>query len=102
MKLIVAGNVRQFERYCQVHGLSPTEAKYITDPNMLYGYEKPEIVLCGSWWENPIADTVRQLQKESRNPGRSKLVFDKKAQKIKRVKINRWERLRQWLRNVNK
>jgi len=66
MKLIIAGNVRQYQRYCRKHKLSPAEARYISDPDMLYGYKDPEIILYGSWWDNPAADEARRLRNIAR------------------------------------
>ena len=62
MKLIVAGNVRQFQRYCQEQGLSPDEAKYVSRPDHLCGLLDPEIIFVGSWWENPAAIEARRCE----------------------------------------
>ena len=35
-----------------------------------------------------------------RKPGRSKLVFDKKTKTIKKVKLNRFERLLWWIKEI--
>jgi len=102
MKLVIAGNIRQFERYCQEQRLSSDEATYVSLEVQLCGYKNPEIILYGSWWENPAANAARRLREESRKPGGSKLVLNKKTQRIKKVKINRWKRLIWCLRNVNK
>lgn len=62
MKLVIAGNYSQYKRYLHDEGLTPAEVKYVNDPDMIRGYDKPEIILYGSWWENPAADEARRLR----------------------------------------
>lgn len=61
MKLIIAGNVRQFRNYCDEQKISTKEAKYITSPEMLYGYVNPEIVFYGTFWNNPACQVAKEL-----------------------------------------
>jgi len=67
MKLVVAGNIRQFRRYCQEQKFSSHEVRYVSHEDQLYGYENPEIILCGTWWESPAADGARRLRDQLRN-----------------------------------
>lgn len=69
MKLVVAGNYAQYKNYLRDENLTPAEAKYVSNPEVMQGYidTEIEIVLYGSWWESPSADAARQIQNRIRN-----------------------------------
>ena len=69
MKLVVAGNYAQYKHYLYDEGLTPTEAKYVSNPEMLQGYvdTEVEIILYGSWWESPACEAAQRLRDQLRN-----------------------------------
>lgn len=56
MKIVIAGNYRQYQNYLRENNLTPQEAKYVSTPEQLHGLRDVEVVKVGEWWLNPCAD----------------------------------------------
>jgi hypothetical protein len=56
MKIVIAGNYRQYQNYLRENNLTPQQARYVDTPEKLRGLRDVEVVRVGEWWLNPCAD----------------------------------------------
>ena len=56
MKIVIAGNYRQYKDYLRENNLTPQQARYVDMPEKLRGLHGVEVVKYGEWWLNPCAD----------------------------------------------
>jgi hypothetical protein len=56
MKIVIAGNYRQYQDYLRENKLSPREARYVSSPEHLRGLRGVEVVKYGEWWLNTCAN----------------------------------------------
>ena len=56
MKIVIAGNYRQYKNYLRENNLTPQQAQYIDTPVKLRGLRNVEVVKYGDWWLNPCAN----------------------------------------------
>lgn len=56
MKIVIAGNYRQYKNYLRENNLTPQQARYVDMPEKLRGLRGAEVVKYGEWWLNPCAN----------------------------------------------
>lgn len=56
MKIVIAGNYRQYKDYLLENNLTPQQARYVDAPEKLRGLRGVEVVKYGEWWLNPCAN----------------------------------------------
>ena len=56
MKIVIAGNYRQYKDYLRENNLTPQQARYVDMPEKLRGLRGVEVVKYGEWWLNPCAN----------------------------------------------
>lgn len=56
--IVIAGNYQQFEVWCRVHGIRPTDAVYAHSEEQLVGRHGCEIVYTGESWRNPLCGSA--------------------------------------------
>lgn len=62
MILVIAGNYQQFNHWRRENNISPQDARYVSRPENLRGYEKPSLVKVGTWYENEASNAVVELE----------------------------------------
>ena len=58
MVIIVAGNYQQYRRFVRElreKFISPPETRYACRPEDIMGVRDVEVLLVGTWWENPLS-----------------------------------------------
>jgi len=64
MKFVIAGNYRQFTNYCRENRLQPNkDVRYVGRPEDTRGVRNVEIIKYGTWWENPAANDILELER---------------------------------------
>lgn len=56
MRIVIAGNYRQYKDYLRENNLTPQQARYVDTPEKLRGLRGVEVVKYGEWWLNPCAN----------------------------------------------
>lgn len=54
-KIVIAGSYHQYLQYLKDSGLTRAEAYYVSKPSQLWRVRDEEVVLYGTWWNNPCA-----------------------------------------------
>ena len=62
MKLVVAGNFREYDYYCKINKLDRKEAKYISSPNDMFGFHNVEIIYYGTYYMRKDYFQIREKE----------------------------------------
>ena len=54
MKLVLAGNKKQYDNWLRENHLNPAEYRFICKPEHIRGYNPIKIIKVGTYWENPL------------------------------------------------
>lgn len=58
MLYILAGNYLEYQRYLEENKLQKSEAKALLSINDLMGLRNIKVVRTGTWYNNPLSDSI--------------------------------------------
>jgi len=62
MKLVIAGNYRQFKDYLRENKLSELDARFVDRIEQVQGMRGSEIVTYGTWTDNPLSEHISAVR----------------------------------------
>lgn len=60
-KYILTGNYQQYENYLREFKKSPMKSVYISDPKVIYGIARPNVIRYGTWYLRRDIDEIEEI-----------------------------------------